>query len=273
MLRNSSVRNIFRIGAYLPTDAFEFLRGQRKDTIPPRGMRFDGAESYVSMGDFSVNVLKQFCGLTPTSAVLDVGCGAGRIARPLTTYLTSGFYEGFDIVPSWISWCQRNIQRKRPDVRFTWVDVYSKHYNSTGKITADALSFPYKANAFDCAMLMSVFTHMLPGGIRNYIHELTRVLKPGGKAFITVLLLNAESLRGIKNGTSIFDLQYPLENTLVVDPQFPETAIAIPEDLILSWCKEAGLETKLLYGSWCGRTGSEKDHVHDALVLTKTRLH
>ena len=41
-------------------------------------------------------------GLKPEHRVLDIGCGVGRVALPLTRYLTSGTYDGFDIVKRWI---------------------------------------------------------------------------------------------------------------------------------------------------------------------------
>jgi SAM-dependent methyltransferase len=230
-------------------------------------MRFDGADSYLSMGQIAKDTLIKFSGLTPESCVLDAGCGAGRAAIPFTTYLTRGSYEGFDIVPSWIHWCQRNITRKYPNVRFTWVDVYSKHYNSTGQITAETLTFPYNRDTFDCAMLLSVFTHMLPGGVRNYLHELSRVLKPGGRAFITALLLNDESIRGIEAATSVFPLRHKLGDCRVTDPKFPETTIAIPERAALGWCSESGLKLTIMYGSWPGRR--DRETIHDSLVIEK----
>ena len=44
--------------------------------------------------------LRQFidlANLAPEEAVLEPGCGTGRMAEPLTRYLT-GTYEGFDVV-------------------------------------------------------------------------------------------------------------------------------------------------------------------------------
>jgi hypothetical protein len=41
-------------------------------------------------------------GLQPDGYVIDVGCGSGRLAKPLSSYL-SGKYLGIDIVPNWSS--------------------------------------------------------------------------------------------------------------------------------------------------------------------------
>jgi hypothetical protein len=190
------------------------------------------------------------------------------MALPLLDYLTTGSYEGFDIVPSWITWCQAHITRTNPRFRFAFIDVYSKHYNSSGKLTAEALKFPYDGDVFDCVMLMSVFTHMLPAGIRNYIHELSRVMKPGANAFVTTFLLNEESGAAITNGMSLLAFPHQLGECLVMDEVFPETAIAVPEDQMMSWFSEAGFRvTTAMYGSWAGR--SDRENLHDDLVVQK----
>jgi SAM-dependent methyltransferase len=230
-------------------------------------MRFDSAESYVHLGKITLAALQEFCELRPDSRVLDVGCGAGRMAAAFVGYLTSGEYEGFDIVSSWINWCQENMTRQYPNIRFVWADVYSKHYNSNGKVEAKDFVFPYENNSFDCALVMSVFTHMLPAGIENYIRQLARVLKVGSKAFVTTLLLNNESFKAIENGTSVFDLRSQIGDCRVVDPDFPETTIAIPEEHMLKWLAEAGLKPTVMYGSWSGRKNCHG--LHDDIIVEK----
>jgi SAM-dependent methyltransferase len=269
VIPSSEVRNAFRVGAYLPADALELITGKRNSLVPPRGMRFDSAESYASMGRVGLRALQQFCDLRPKSRTLDVGCGAGRMAVPYTEYLTSGSYEGFDIVPSWISWCQKNISARYSNVRFTWVDVYSKHYNSKGKVAARDFVFPYATSSFDCAMLMSIFTHMLPDGIENYIRQLARVLKTHGKAYVTTLLLNDESLDAIESRRSIFDFRHHLGDCRVVDKDFPETTIAVPEKDVVKWFAAAGLKPTIMYGSWAGRKNC--NGVHDDIVVEMLR--
>ena len=48
----------------------------------------------------------------PGERVLDVGCGIGRMARPLAGYLTGdGSYDGFDVNREGIRWCTRRYRR------------------------------------------------------------------------------------------------------------------------------------------------------------------
>ena len=102
-------------------------------------------------------------GLRRNSRVLDMGCGIGRVAIPMTEYLSSeGSYEGFDIVPSSIDWCRANIGERLPSFRFVLLDVANSRYNTQGSFTAENVQFPYREDDFDFAFAISLFTHLLP---------------------------------------------------------------------------------------------------------------
>lgn len=56
--------------------------------------------------------------------MLDVGCGSGRMALPLTGYLNSeGRYAGFDISQKAIAWCQEHITSAHPNFQFEVSDI------------------------------------------------------------------------------------------------------------------------------------------------------
>lgn len=69
--------------------------------LPPRRIRvwisplwFD----YDRTGSDQLEYFMELGGLRPTDHFLDIACGVGRIAAPLTRYLApSGGYEGFDL--------------------------------------------------------------------------------------------------------------------------------------------------------------------------------
>jgi hypothetical protein len=69
-----------------------------------------------------------------------------------------GSYDGFDVVPSGVAWCQATITSRHPHFRFQHVDIYNKTY----------FRLPYADNTFDFAFLAPVFTHILPDDIENY---------------------------------------------------------------------------------------------------------
>ena len=49
---------------------------------------------------------------------------------------------------------------------------------------------------------------MLPEEVSNYLSEIERVMKPGGRAVITFFLLNQESLKLVGSGMSTIDFRY-----------------------------------------------------------------
>ena len=186
--------------------------------------------------------LIEYCGLKPCDAVLDVGCGVGSMARSLVHYLDSqGRYEGFDINKEFIDWLQKNITQKHPNFRFKHVDIWNSNYNAKGKIVASKFKFPYESDSFDVVFLGSVFTHMLPMDLENYLSEITRVLKPNGKSLVTYFLLTPErqNLTDDKLRTGFMDtgMGYSVTNRAV-----PEEAVAYKQEYILNLYKKNNLK-------------------------------
>ena len=66
--------------------------------------------NYRKTGEEFLRYFVELGDLTPKGRILDVGCGIGRMAVPLTKYLDQeGSYEGFDIVEKGIRWCKKNV--------------------------------------------------------------------------------------------------------------------------------------------------------------------
>jgi SAM-dependent methyltransferase len=256
---NFKTRLAIRRVAFFPLDVFDFLVGRRDPLVPPRGLWFVGG------GHFRDNqFLESFvhiCDLQPHHRVLDVGCGIGKQAVPLTQYLDparDGSYEGFDIVEEGVEWCQREITSRFPNFRFRHVDVFNRHYNPEGKVSPSQWKFPYSDAEFDFACLISVFTHMLPDAVQNYINEISRVLRPGAKSLISFFLLNDTSRQLIAEGHSTISLTHERANYRVLDPEFPETTVGLSEDFVKRCYDEAELDvSSIRYGSWSGRKDAE----------------
>jgi len=225
---------------------------------PPDLMKIVGsasADSFVATGQNFFSTFKRHGGLKRSDRVLDVGCGCGRMARPLTRYLETGSYDGFDVVPELINWCRDNITPRHANFRFAHVDVANSFYFGQGAKRAMQFRFPYEDAAFDFTILASVFTHMLMDDFVHYTGEIVRTLKPGGTALMTFFLLNDASRRMKEAPHSRLKFPYPHgRGILVEDPDRPEGAVAYPEEVVRSILRASGLDVQqILFGSWCGR--------------------
>lgn len=99
-------------------------------------------------------------------AVLDWGCGCGRVARHLAPALGERFH-GCDIDSDNVNWCSGHLPG---------------HY---AKSTLNP-PLPYPAGSFDIIYGVSVFTHLKTNWEAQWMAELHRVLRPGGYALMTV---------------------------------------------------------------------------------------
>jgi SAM-dependent methyltransferase len=224
--------------------------------VPPARLHPVGDSDFRSTGEEFLTLFRDLVDLVPEDRVLDVGCGIGRMARPLAGYLSSaGSYDGFDVSEIAIRWCQRHYARRHPNFRFTHVNVANSSYNPTGGVAAEEFSFPYPSSSFDFVFLTSVFTHMMSAGIERYVAEISRVLVPGGRCLATFFLLNEESRELIEGGRSTQPFVDVAAPYAIVDPASPEHAVAYEETWVRSQLDHVGLSARVppRFGSWCGR--------------------
>lgn len=241
------------------------------EVLPPKSLqRFVGG-AYEQVGAEFAGYLVELCGLQPSDAVLDVGCGSGRMALPLAGYLSSeGRYAGFDISEKAITWCKENITSAHPNFEFEVADIYNSLYNPKGKYQSLDFRFPHPDASFDVVFLTSVFTHMFPPDVDHYLDEIARVLKPGGRCLCTYFILNQESEALIAEGKGVHNFQHEGPGYRTIHKKRPEEAIALPETFIRALYAKYGLNVvePIRYGAWSGR----KEHLsfQDIVIATKT---
>jgi len=247
----------------------------KRSLVPPLDIRigvgpFKNPQLYRTSGKEMVRRLIDLCGLRPSEHILDIGCGCGRVAAGLTTYLDrTACYEGFDCEASWIEWCQQSITPRFPHFHFQFVDVVAGAHNPEGKLQGAEFTFPYPADTFDIALASSVFTHMLPGGVEHYVAETARVLKPGGRFLVSQLLFNTEAVRAVEEGQTIFDFRYELGPCQTFDPQTPEEGVAYEEGYVRALFErnELYVQEPIHYGTWRNKRSSLI--THDWVVVRK----
>ncbi len=239
---------------YRARDAGDRVRGRSDRLVPPRRLDFVGHSDFVLTGDEFLHLFVEYGGLRRIDRVLDVGCGIGRMARPLAGFLgAEASYDGFDINRDGIGWCRRRY-RRHGHFHFQVADLFNARYNPRGRYRADEYRFPYEDGSFDFVLLTSVLTHLLPEECDHYLAECARVLAPGGRLFGTWFLLNDVSRQLIDDGRSGLPFTDTREQVSIVDEAVPEEAVAYADDWVFRALRSHGLTlTDLQPGSWCGR--------------------
>lgn len=235
----------------------ELWTGKRDPLTPPYSKIFIGGGDFKKVGQEFKEFFIKYGNLKPDHKVLDIGCGIGRMAVPLTGYLSAaGSYEGIDIVKSGIDWCRKKITPRFRNFHFQQANIYNSHYNPTGQYQAYEYELPYADNQFDFIFLTSVFTHMPPREIAQYLKEINRVMKPGGRCFATFFILNDESRRLMTNPECIYNFQHYIDGRYAHFPEDPDDSSAMDETDLKALVKSKGLTIlePIGYGKWCGRT-------------------
>ncbi len=269
-LLSPKLRRAVRRLYYLPADIFDFLTGKRDKQTPPKGKIFVGSGDFKKQGKDFVARLIKYAGLMPNHRVLDIGCGIGRAAIPLTKYINEkGSYEGFDIVKSGIKWCKKNISKNYPNFNFKHIDLKNDLYNLSSENEAKKFVFPYKNNEFDVVFLFSVFSHMLPEDVDNYLSQINRVLIDNGVCYATFFILNDEVKAFMQNNNGIKFL-YDKKDYALHDKNVKEANVAYKEPFLKKMIEKNNFEIeKIMYGYWSGREKNNSSDFQDTLILKK----
>jgi SAM-dependent methyltransferase len=233
-----------------------------------------GPETFEAISDNHLILLQQYIGIKETDSVMEIGCGIGRDAIPLTELLGRGRYIGTDTIGPSIQWCQKNISERFPNFSFVHHDINDTLHNPTGTLRAFDIRLPADEGSVDLIILQSVFTHMFHDEIIHYMKEFSRVLKPGGKVWTTVFIIDEGILANIRDNAKTqhalsFKHQYgPGCNINTRDE--PRGAVAFEEEKLKMMIAAGGLElaAPILWGAWSGQREEPKCG-QDGLILRK----
>jgi SAM-dependent methyltransferase len=159
-----------------------------------------------------------FHGLAPNGYLIDVGCGSGRLAKPLSEYLT-GKYLGIDVVPGLVDYARKLVPRA--DWRFE---------------VAEGLKIPEADGRADMVCFFSVLTHLLHEESFVYLREARRVLKPGGKIVFSFLDFGVDSHWGSFE-SNVRDIGIGSQ---------PMNVFVCP-DMLREWAKRLELEVEAIH--------------------------
>lgn len=123
--------------------------------------------AYEGVGAIECAIL-QHAGLEPGMAVVDLGCGSGRLAVALSRAVAVS-YLGLDVVPALLDYARTKVPK------------------SYKFVLNRALSLPVEAASVDVLCAFSVFTHLLHAETYLYLEDAHRALRPGGRVVLSFL--------------------------------------------------------------------------------------
>jgi ubiquinone/menaquinone biosynthesis C-methylase UbiE len=109
----------------------------------------------------------RLAGIEAHHDLVDVGCGAGRLAQRLREK-HRGRYLGTDIIPELLA----HAQHLAPEWEFQLVE---------------SCTIPWPDRSADAVCFFSVFTHLPHEASYTYLQEAARVLRPGGRIVLSFL--------------------------------------------------------------------------------------
>jgi len=234
---------------------------------PPRFIEFAGG-GFIPIGNHLVGLMVTRAGLTDGTTVVDIGSGIGRTAVALSKRFANISYFGFDVVRFGVTWCQKHFAAV-PSYRFQHANIFNSFYNPRGSETARTYRFPVPGRSADFVFATSVFTHMPRVEVAHYLRETTRCLKPGGTAYFTCFIVDAESRRQIEAGVPLFRFRYSRDGSFIESLEEPDLGVAYEKADFEAMAAEASLEVVAFYpGSWRGISYQD---FQDAYVLRVTR--
>lgn len=234
------------------SDFIDGICGVRSEITPRKTLSLHyGNGNFYDAGLHFFKILLDYTKLGRDSSILDVGCGAGRMANPLQYYLTpSGRYEGIDIMPEGIEHCRSHVTPLFPNFNFSKADVYNSYYNPSGSEQPENYNFPFPDGSFDVVFSTSLMTHLRPEAAARYVSETSRVLRPGGASMHTFFVLDDHAEEQVKLGKAVLKFNHRVDGFLTTNLDFVEDAIAIPAATVSAMFADAGLSATVYPASW-----------------------
>lgn len=179
LLRRARVAGpAFRVYERLASLQFEHEEPLGPDglSVPPPHLRMlvaggPGRDDFLSSGELAARSIADLAdrtgsALDQSEAVLDFGCGCGRIARHWAK-LPAGMVHGCDYNDRLVRWTAANLP---------FVDAFRNEL---------APPLACSAERFDFVYAISVFTHLTGDLQHAWMAEVRRILRPGGRLLFT----------------------------------------------------------------------------------------
>jgi SAM-dependent methyltransferase len=177
---------------------------------------------------------RQYCKFD--SDVVELGCGCGRIARPLKDSWFEGSYLGVDVDSDMINYCKCYF----PSDRFQFLLSPHKSKTYSGR-TAESAQSSSRTGALvlepeskDFVYSVSLYSHLLQEQFEDYLRESFRVLRCGGLMYLTFFCIEDVELG------ERWSFAHRLGNAYLESTNFPEAAVAYHRADVRHWANLAG---------------------------------
>ncbi len=232
-----------------------------------------GPENFGEIALHHQSLIHHWIDIRPSDRVFEVGCGIGRDAIPLAETLTTGVYQGIDLIRPSIDWLNENVASKYANFSFHHLDIEDDLHHPTGKMRVEDVRLPAGARSVDKIFLFSVFTHMYRNEIGHYLKEFNRILAPGGKVFATCFFVDDAILaKARETNLTQWDLRFEHEiepGCYINNPESPRGATAFTKGAIEAANASSGLKiVNSLNGTWSGYH-EHCDDGQDVIILQK----
>lgn len=203
----------------------------RATTLPPVHLqeRIGGTKDYLRIGtelaSLILTCVAKHRPISAIDAILDWGCGSGRVIRQLAKLIAPGKLFGCDVDTEAINWDQENILGPQ----FKRINPYPPT--------------PYPNDKFDVIYGISVMTHLDEETQLLWLEELKRIARPGGIVALSVIGQNLRSERMpaslaqefSKNGFASFVPDYSNSLTEFSHENYYKEAYHSPDYIVSRW--------------------------------------
>jgi SAM-dependent methyltransferase len=236
-----------------------------------------GPGTFEQISSDHIQYLRRQIGLAANHRLLEIGCGCGRDAIPLSEILSPpGSYLGIDIIGRSIEWCRNNIMTRNPHMQFVHYDVADQLHNPAGKTQTSDIILPLENASIDRIILWSVLTHMFEQDIEHYFREFARVLKPDGVVLASIFIVDEDILAAARRvNLTPHNLRFEhlyAPGCYINNPAVPAGAVAYTRERIEKMIAAGRLQLDRppLIGQWWGNTGGD-GYGQDVIILRRQR--
>jgi SAM-dependent methyltransferase len=246
---------------------------QHEREIPPPEINYnqpatDDSEMYVR--EFKSNAclrelpfLMRVAGLDRASALLDYGCGLGRLAYAASKYLEKeGAYYGYEPNQTALAFLKRAYAERenfffageplRFDEDYVAIELQQKRAGGTNAQDLELSQFV--SRPVDVQWSCSVFTHMWADAIVGVLGNVFKVMSSDGICVNTWLCIDDFAAYALRCGVADRALPHRVNGALTYSQTNPLVCTAYELSSVRDVYQRAGHRIEdILWGSWSGR--------------------